>query len=112
MTFSLSTFTVSSTLQSEVGVYPITMSVCDGQPLCSTLTFTVTVINDPPTFVDSLVDQTVQAGQSLIYKLPATFDLNGDSVTVTATELGKTLLPSFVIFDGLDTFIIAPIIKD
>lgn len=40
--------------------------------------------------------------------MPGWSDPNRDTIAVTPSELGQPLLPSFVAFDGIDTFRIAP----
>lgn len=55
-----STYTISPTLASQIATYSIDAKICDGQPLCTTLTFTVTVsVAQPPLFTNTPTTLTV-----------------------------------------------------
>lgn len=86
ITFTAPNLLVAPTVQSQVGSYSVTAEVCDSQPLCASLSFSVSVVNDAPTFVAGLLDQTVSAGKSVSYKFPAIYDFEGDVVAVSITE--------------------------
>ena len=48
---SPSTYTIAPTTTAESGSYSIDAQICDGQPLCSTFTFTISVVvNHAPVF--------------------------------------------------------------
>jgi hypothetical protein len=78
--------TVNPTMHEQVGAHNITMQVCDGEPRCSSVFVEVLVLNDAPTFVSELVNQTFRIGQGFTYTLPATKDYEQDMVTITSTE--------------------------
>jgi hypothetical protein len=56
---------------------------------------TITVIpNTPPTFISTLIAQTVYPGQVKVYNLPGTTDIDSDIITVALLTGG----PSFVTY--------------
>ena len=61
-------------------------------------------MNSQPTFVASLVDQNIVQGHSLSYTLPATNDVDLDTVSITTTY------PAFVTYTG-STYSINPTIS-
>jgi hypothetical protein len=84
----------------------MTVKVCDDYSLCATCAFTLKVLNDAPVFVEALQDQSVVVWDTLIYIFPATFDTEGDPVTVSVTQVGSPVLPTFMVFNNVDTLTI------
>ncbi|PLX39346.1 MAG: hypothetical protein C0606_02125 [Hyphomicrobiales bacterium] len=81
-----------------------TYIVSDGNGGTDTATVTVTINgeNDAPVVDADIDDRTGTAGQALSFVVPAgTFsDIDGDTLTVSATLAGGASLPSWLVFDG------------
>jgi hypothetical protein len=80
------------------------------------VTITVTAINDPPTVVTPIPDQNALAGSPYTYTIPAgtfTDPDAGDTISLTASLSGTTLLPGWLSFDSLtETFSGTPGVAD
>ena len=48
VTFTTSVYKIQPTLFADVGTHIVQISLCDGQPLCSAYTYTVTITNTAP----------------------------------------------------------------
>ena len=72
--------------------------------------FTVTgIANSAPIFSSSLSDQTVSWKSTDCYQLPTYSDSQGNTITLSTVELGKTSLPTFVSFNSATrTYFISP----
>ena len=92
-------------LSAQIGTNPATLSITDGLNIV-TYTFNVVVINDPPIFATPPAAQSMSAGASLIYTLPAITDTENDIVIVALIAP----LISFVSMVGTVITIAPPII--
>jgi len=69
-------------LSAQIGTNLVTLSITDGLNIV-TYTLNVVVINDPSIFATATAAQSLSAGASLIYPLPAITDTENDVVTFT-----------------------------
>ena len=92
-------------LSTQVGTNSVTVSITDGYTIVPYV-FNVIVINSPPTFATAPADQSISAGASLPYTLPAVTDTENDVITVTLVAP----LISFVSITGTVITIAPPII--
>ena len=82
------------------------MTLSDGINTPVPFSFNIIITpNTPPMFSGSLANQNVVQGHTLSYTLPATSDVDSDTVSVTSSY------PSFVTFAG-NTYTISPLITD
>ena len=99
-----STLTMSP-LSAQIGTNTITVSITDGNTIVPII-FNVVVINDPPIFATPPAAQSISAGVSLPYTLPAITDTENDVITVTLVAP----MISFVSIAGTVITIAPPII--
>ena len=81
MSISGSTLTMIP-LSTQVGTNSVTVSISDGYSTVSYV-FNVIVINSPPTVATGFMTQSLSAGATLLYTLPAIIDPENDIVTIT-----------------------------
>jgi hypothetical protein len=85
------------------GLASFTYTVKDDQNAVSnsaTFTFNVGAVNDAPVVANAIADQALEAGEA--FEVPAnTFtDIDGNTLTYTATQADDNPLPSWLIFDA------------
>ena len=84
--------------------YLVTVTTTDSGGLTTTQSFTVTVnnTNDAPTLANALADQSVDEDSAFSFTVPAnTFnDVDGDTLTYTATLSDGSALPTWLSFDA------------
>jgi hypothetical protein len=75
----------------------IVAQVKDWQPLWSTFIFTVTFVNNPPTFYGATNTSVVvlRYNKGSTFTLPSYGDIDNDPLTVYFYQEGKSTLPSF-----------------
>ncbi len=104
MSFDATTRTFSGNpVNADVGTSTITVTVDDGNGLTTTDTFDVTVldVNNAPTLDAPLINQTMNEGDTANYNIAGNFsDLDGDTLTYSATLVGGAPLPAFVTLDS------------
>lgn len=69
-------------LSNQIGSYPVTVQLSDGYNNVP-YSFNVIVINSLPAFSTAPVTQTLTAGNTLSYTLPAISDYEHDLITIT-----------------------------
>lgn len=82
------------TLPAHAGSYSVEAKICDGQPLCATFTFSITVIDDPATFSAPLADQTLKVLDTILYPLPAINNPHGFTITIRGYPYFMTIYAS------------------
>lgn len=85
------------------GSLVLLVTASDGQVLTNgVLHLTVTAVNDAPMLSIALADQTVSAGGSIDWSVPAgSFtDVDGEQLAMTATLANGPALPAWLSFDG------------
>lgn len=103
LTLSGSTFTISPLVTDSYTTYTITVSISDGfQQNSGSFDVIVLPPNIPPKFSAALIPQSITAGVMTTYALPATYDADGDTVSVFVTYLGGAL-PTWVTLSGSGT---------
>jgi Domain of unknown function (DUF4347)/Putative Ig domain/Bacterial Ig domain len=88
---------------SSVGPYSVSVTANDGQGGTVTTVFTITSVNDVPSIVTPLVNQTANDGAPVsIATAPSFGDTNGDPLTFTATGLpaGLSIDPNTGVISG------------
>ena len=80
--------------------FTVSDSTVDSE-LSYTMTIDVTAVNDAPTMASGIPDRTATVGSAFSYTFPAnTFvDVDGDTLTYTATQSDDSALPSWLSFD-------------
>ena len=105
LSFDPGTGTFSGTpTNDDVGVFSIRLTATDGQGASTSDVFSITVVdvNDPPTQVLPLTDQSVTEGAALTYQFPedAFQDVDaGQSLSYAATLADGSRLPGWLDFD-------------
>ena len=84
--------------------YSVTVTTTDSGGLTTAQSFTITVnnTNDAPTLANALTDQSVDEDSAFSFTVPAnTFnDVDGDTLTYTATLSDGSALPTWLSFDA------------
>ncbi|WP_422450573.1 VCBS domain-containing protein, partial [Endozoicomonas sp. ALB091] len=100
-------FDYLATGETATVVVNYTVSDDDGTPLTdsSTLTITVTGNNDGPVLNAALADQSADQDDAFSYQLPADSftDLDGDTLSYSATLADGSALPAWLSFDAAST---------
>ncbi|WP_323816562.1 putative Ig domain-containing protein, partial [Cellvibrio sp. NN19] len=105
LSFDAATRTFSGTpANSDVGVISIDVIANDGNGGTVTENFSITVTNsnDAPTVANAIADQTIAEDANFNFQFAAnTFaDIDGDTLTYTATLAGGGALPAWLSFDA------------
>ena len=110
ISYSSGTYTITPTLNSQIGAHVIIAKICDGQPLCSTLQFTVRVLEaQNPIIVNpqnTIVTANLQTPGTLFLDFSDPLGLDCTVIPFFITDPG---IPAFASFDsGTNTYTFAP----
>ncbi len=102
----------------DVGTIELTLSATDTAGATASDSFAVSVanVNDAPVVAHELADQSVEAGASFLFTVPADVFMDidaGDSIRLAATAAGGRDLPAWLTFDPASaTFSGSPHVSD
>jgi|GEM_PF-1225594 len=102
ITFDGGTFT-GTPPQDFNGAINLTVTASDGElSVASGFTLTIDPLNDPPVLLQPLADQASAEDEPFLFEVPAdTFaDVDGDTLTLSATLSDGSDLPAWLNFDG------------